>query len=401
MFEGFFRFVSGILAWFYSIIPNDGVAIILLTVTVMIVLTPLTLKSTKSMLSMQRAQPQMKKLQEQYKGDRERLNQEMMAFYKANDINPLSGCVPLIAQAPVFIILFQVLHGITRREGGPGSGAGHVVGQLQSGAGFTRWRLIDQAFNPNHLAEGTTYYKSLINRSTMKFLGVDLSITPSQALSISIAVAIPFFILMALMLVTQIYQNRQIQGRTTGAQVNPQQQAIMKFLPFMLPIFSFGFPAGLSLYYLTQGLMRIGTQGYITRKYYGDDAPGPIESTATEVKSTGSKTAKGVVSPSDTSRSSDPGKASDPAKEAGKSKQPGKGDRSSGTGKSGTGKSGTGKSGTASKNGSNGSSGTNGTASGAKNPGSSPKSQAIQRKTDDGGATPGRKSGEPRRRDPR
>jgi len=266
-----------------------------------------------------------------------------------------------------------------------------VVGQIQSGAGFTPWRLVDQPFNPNHLDSGTSYYTSLINRSTMKFLGVDLSLTPSQALSISVAVAIPFFILMALMLVTQIYQNRQIQGRTTNAQVNPQQQAIMKFLPFMLPIFSFGFPAGLSLYYLVQGLMRIGTQGYITRKYYGDDAPGPIESTATEVKPTGSKTAKGEVSTSDTSTSSGPVKQSGKPKQLGKPKQPGKGDRSSGTGKSGT----------TSKNGSNGSSGSNGTASGAKNTGSSPKSQAIQRKTDDGGATPGRKSGEPRRRDPR
>src|SRR5215203_6402802 len=109
MFEGFFQFFAGLLAWWYSVLPNYGFAIIALTITVMLVITPLTLKSTRSMIQMQRLQPQLKKLQEKYKGDRERLNTELMAFYKEHDLNPLSGCIPVVAQLPIFILLYNVL----------------------------------------------------------------------------------------------------------------------------------------------------------------------------------------------------------------------------------------------------------------------------------------------------
>ncbi len=304
-YEGFYRFVSGILAWFYSLIPNVGVAIILLTLIVMVVLTPLTLKSTRSMLQMQRLAPEMKRLQEQYKGDREQLNTEMMRFYKENQINPLSGCLPMLAQAPVFIVLYQVLRGITRRgyvgtelldlKGGLGGGAGHVVGQLASGTDFTPWRLIDQPFHPNHLDEGTQLFQDLAQKASTPFLGIDLSLSPSEALSsFGFVRTIPFFVLLILMLLGQMYQNRQIQGRNTGANVNPQQQAIMKFLPFILPVFSFGFPAGLSLYYFAQGLCRIATQHYITHKYYGENAPAVVDAKSREAvpEGKGSKSSK-------------------------------------------------------------------------------------------------------------
>ena len=98
-----------VLAFFYSIVPNAGVAIILLTVTVRLLLFPLTAKQAKSMLAMQRLQPEIKKLQAKYKSDRQKLNEEMMKFYQENQINPLGGCLPLLVQMPVFIALFQVL----------------------------------------------------------------------------------------------------------------------------------------------------------------------------------------------------------------------------------------------------------------------------------------------------
>lgn len=283
MFEGFFEFVSGILAWFYSLIPSYGIAIILLTVTVMLVITPLTLKSTRSMLQMQRMQPQLKKLQEQYKGDRERLNTEMMTFYRENNINPLSGCIPVVAQMPVFLILYRVLRGLTERKGGGGSGVGHIAGQIKSGIVPTRWRLVDQPFQPLHLSKTTKLYESLAGRTKMNFLGMDLSLSPSQGLKLGIVTFIPFAVLMIALLVSQIFQNRQIQGRTTSQNTNPQQQAIMKFLPFMLPVFSFAFPAGLGLYYFIQGVCRIGTQGYITKKFFGDNAPAVVEAKAKDV----------------------------------------------------------------------------------------------------------------------
>ncbi|HKY15059.1 MAG TPA: membrane protein insertase YidC, partial [Microthrixaceae bacterium] len=294
MFDGFLEFVAGILNWFYSLIPNYGVAIGLLTLSVMIVITPLTLKSTRAMIQMQRLQPQLKKLQEQYKGDRERLNTELMAFYKEHDLNPLSGCVPVVAQLPIFIILYNVLRGLTNRVGGAGSGIGHVAGQIRTEQSFTPWILHDQPFDPQHLAESSQLYQALSNTNKMNFLGMDLSISPLDALRIGILTAIPFLILMGLLLASQIIQNRQIQGRNKNAQQNmpSQQQAIMKFLPFMLPVFSFTFPAGLAYYYFIQGLCRMGTQAYITRRFYGEDATSTvvIDTSASEkAAATGSK----------------------------------------------------------------------------------------------------------------
>ena len=109
-----FQLIANVLAWFYDLVPNYAVAIALLTLSIMVLLTPLTLKSTKSMLEMQRLQPEVRRLQQQYKGDRQKLNEEMMALYKEHKINPLGGCLPLLLQAPVFIILFRVLHSLTQ-----------------------------------------------------------------------------------------------------------------------------------------------------------------------------------------------------------------------------------------------------------------------------------------------
>jgi YidC/Oxa1 family membrane protein insertase len=112
IWDGIREGLGWLLAFFYSIIPNAGIAIILLTVVVRLILFPLTAKQAKSMIAMQRVQPEMKKLQEKYKNDRQKLNEELMKFYKENQINPLGGCLPLLAQMPVFIALYQTLNQI-------------------------------------------------------------------------------------------------------------------------------------------------------------------------------------------------------------------------------------------------------------------------------------------------
>ena len=100
--------IASLLAFFYKLIPDYGVAIALLTVAV----TDgpphlLTLRTHGSMMMMQNIQPEMKKLQSQYKDDRQKLNEELLKFYKENNINPLSGCLPLLIQIPVFFVLVQ------------------------------------------------------------------------------------------------------------------------------------------------------------------------------------------------------------------------------------------------------------------------------------------------------
>ena len=299
MFEQFFDALASVLNFFYTLVPPGirpsagfGLAIMGLTVLVMTLITPLTVKSTRSMLQMQRLQPEMKRLQEKYKDDREKLNQELMAFYRENQINPLGGCLPLLAQMPVFIIMYQLLRGLTVRPGGLGSGAGQIVAQTNLGLDTTPWILTNQLFTPEHLNTNTTMYKALSTTNDMNFLGMDLSLSAAQAMGKGLLVALPYLLLLGIMLATGLYQNRQLQARNTSGNVNPQQQMIMKFMPFFLPIFSYGFPAGLALYWCTQNFCRIGTNAYITRSIYRKEHQDePIEATASE-KSGSSRNSK-------------------------------------------------------------------------------------------------------------
>jgi YidC/Oxa1 family membrane protein insertase len=308
MFEQFFDALASVLNFFYTLVPEGlrdtfgfGFAIMGLTVLVMALITPLTVKSTRSMIQMQRLQPEMKRLQEKYKDDREKLNQELMAFYRENQINPLGGCLPLLAQMPVFIIMYQLLRGLTVRAGGVGTGAGRVIGQVASDAPVEPWLFTEQLFQPDHLNSGAMY-EALTRTHEMNFLGMDLSLSASEALSRSVVTAIPYFVLLAVILGTGLYQNRQMQARNTSGNVNPQQQMIMRFMPFFLPIFSFGFPAGLALYWSTQNLCRIGTNAYITRNLYKKEHRDEVIETtgsaknkggAAAVEATSKKAAKG------------------------------------------------------------------------------------------------------------
>lgn len=308
MFDTFFNALATVLDFFFRLVPSGlredfgyGFSIMALTVAVMILITPLTVKSTRSMLQMQRMQPEMKRIQEKYKNDRETLNAELMAFYRENQINPLGGCLPMLAQAPVFFIMYRLIDGLTVRKGGLGSGLGRTIANQNLGNTFKPWILTDQPFQPHHLDSKMELYKALSHSTKMNFLGMDLSLSASQALKISFAVAIPFLALLLIMLATGLFQNRQLRLRNTSAQTNPQQQMIMKFMPFFLPIFSFGFPAGMALYWCTQNLCRIGTNSYITRSVYRHEhAKGEVETTATEKKSKSagaSKSSKSSTSP--------------------------------------------------------------------------------------------------------
>ena len=108
-----FDILGKLLSFFYQLTKSYGVSIILLTVTVRLILFPLTAKQTRSMAAMSRVQPQVKKLQAQYKDDRQKLNEELMKFYKQEGINPAAGCLPLVLQIPVFIALFRVIRGLS------------------------------------------------------------------------------------------------------------------------------------------------------------------------------------------------------------------------------------------------------------------------------------------------
>lgn len=98
-----------ILEFFYGLTNSFGLAIVLLTIAVRIVLYPLNQKQMTSMQQMQKIQPRLKVLQEKYANDKEKLNQETMRLYKENKVNPAAGCLPLLVQLPILILLFNVL----------------------------------------------------------------------------------------------------------------------------------------------------------------------------------------------------------------------------------------------------------------------------------------------------
>lgn len=405
MFEPLFDALGSVMNFFYTLIPSYGFAIMGLTVLVMILITPLTVKSTRSMLEMQRLQPEMKRIQEKYKNDREKLNAELMAFYKEHKINPLGGCLPLLAQMPVFIIMYQLMRGLTVRAGGLGTGIGHIAGQTMTGQPPTPWVFTEQVFEPSHLNPGSQMYKALSTTNDMNFLGMDLSLSASDALKMGLLVALPFLALLAIMLVTGIIQNRQLQARNTNASANPQQQMIMKFMPFFLPVISFGFPAGLALYWCTQNLCRIGTNQYITHNVYAkhrDDGKhgggGPIEAGAREKSSQSGGSKAKTLDKASTDRKAPDKKA--PGKKAAGGKATGKkaaGDKA--TGEKATGEKAAGKKAPGGGAGS----------AVSKAPGQSVKSQKahenarVTKKSGGGGSGAkrsrgsGRRSGEPRR----
>ncbi|GJM37046.1 MAG: membrane protein insertase YidC [Acidimicrobiales bacterium] len=272
-----FNFIADVLAFFYDLWPSYGVSIILLTLAVMVVATPLTLKSTRSMLQMQRLQPELKAIQTRYKDDRQKMNEELMAFYQENGINPLGGCLPMLIQLPIFLVLFRVVQGITRRSTGIGTQFGWISGRNSAGSALdvTTIGSTERTFDPENLSIDSAMYERLHQATEMKSWGLDLSRSAQQVLSDNVIDALPYLLLIVIVLVSSLYQQRQIQGRNTGAQVNPQQQMIMKILPFMLPVFSFTMPAALVIYFVVSNLYRIGQQAYITRSLYsGDDSPG-------------------------------------------------------------------------------------------------------------------------------
>ena len=267
-----FDLIASLLAWFYSLVPSVGLAIIMLTVVVMVVLTPVTLKGTRSMIKMQHLGPELKKIQARHKGNRETLNQEMMAFYKANNINPMGGCLPLFAQMPVFLVLYQVLRGITRRLSDLGDSVGWVAGRLGVGEPLGGAPTDPQAFYPAYVDHGSEIFRDLSNRSEMVFLGMDLSRSATSALSESVVAALPYALLILMVGISSWFQQRQIRGRNPDAAVNPQMQMMMKVMPFFLPIISFQLDASLVVYFVVSNLYRIGQQAYITRSLYGPNA---------------------------------------------------------------------------------------------------------------------------------
>jgi YidC/Oxa1 family membrane protein insertase len=249
-FDPFYNFFGGILAFFYSIVPNLGIAIILLTVVVMLVLFPLTAKQAKSMMAMQRAQPEIKKLQAKYKNDRAKLNEETMKFYQANKINPLAGCLPLLIQMPIFLALFRVMRDPYK----------HIPKSSDLYAAFCTPTTGPKA---GHLQLVACNVPKWGIPNPQEFLGMNLS-QHATGVTSGFVDALPYFILVGLVIVTGFLQARQ--SRRNAPNMNAQMAMVTNILPIGFGLFSLQFPAGLVLYFLISNLWRLGQQELIMHK---------------------------------------------------------------------------------------------------------------------------------------
>ena len=261
-FDPVYNFFGTILAFFYGIIPNLGISIILLTVVVMLALFPLTAKQAKAMMHMQRAQPEIKKLQAKYKNDRAKLNEEVMKFYQENKINPLAGCLPLLVQMPIFLALFRVMREPYK----------HIPKSSNPYAAF----CTGGPKNTLHtVACNLPNLKPSPLPNAQYFLGMDLS-QNATGVTGGFLDALPYFILVGLVIITAFAQSRQ--SRRNAPNMTSQMAMISTVLPIAFGLFSLQFPAGLVLYFLISNLWRLGQQELIMHKITGPiRAQGPID----------------------------------------------------------------------------------------------------------------------------
>lgn len=203
---GFFSILALPLFWlmkiFYSIIPNYGVSIIILTILVRIPFIPLINKGQQSMKKLQDIQPKMAEIREKYKKDPQRMQKELMELYKKHKVNPMGGCLPMLLQIPVFFALYKVL----------------LIAIELRGAPFMLW----------------------IN---------DLSLKD------------PYYILPIIMGVTMV-----IQMKMTPSAMEPMQQKIMMLMPVVFTFMFLTFPSGLVLYWLVNNVLSIAQQWHVNRK---------------------------------------------------------------------------------------------------------------------------------------
>ena len=259
--------VSWVLVSFHSLTsmafePDSGwawgLAIVMLVILIRILLIPLFVKQIKSQRNLQIIQPQVKEIQKKYQGDRERQSQELMKLYKETGTNPLSSCLPILAQAPIFYALFVVLQGIA----------------MSQPKGVLTDELVESARNATIL--GAPIYGTFTNRSE--------TANPTATFWVTL-------ILIILMTMTSFLTQRQLIVKNTAPD-NPmvQQQKILLYVfPLIFAVTGINFPIGVLLYWFTTNLWTMGQQFYVIRN---SPQPGTPAFTALEARKAAKKSKK-------------------------------------------------------------------------------------------------------------
>ncbi len=264
IFHPLFELFGYILAGLYSVWPNYGFAITGLTILIMLALTPVTVKSTKSMLAMQRLQPEMKKLQAKYKGpeNREALNAEMMKLYKENGTSPFGACLPSLLQMPFLIVLYTLIRGLSTTATKTVNGHKVIVGApryIPTNSQMHHDLVVSQG--QMHWWFGMDLSSLPFSNHTMNPFTHELVTSASQAVLV-----IPYLVLIAAAMFLQYYQMKQMNSRNPqAAAANPQMQTMQKFFPIIFGVIYLRVPAGATIYMVVSSAMRIGTQEVMFR----------------------------------------------------------------------------------------------------------------------------------------
>ena len=234
--------VAQLLRLLYGITHNYGLAIILLTIIIRVVLYPLMQKQMVSMREMQKIQPLMKAIQSKYKNDKERLNKELMALYKVHKVNPMSGCLPLLIQMPILILLFQTLRKFEYLDSS---------GNISGGFLWIANQVEVIVENIPTIVAGLAAPEQLIHLPGNGIFNI-------QALGI-----MPFLIGGSMW-----YQQKMTTAGSgaSGGSAEQTQKMMTIMMPLMIGFMSFSLPSGLTLYWLTSTLLGIGQQYLINKK---------------------------------------------------------------------------------------------------------------------------------------
>ena len=231
MWSSLIAIATKLLIMLYGFTHNYGVAIILLTIFIRLILYPLMQKQMVSMREMQKIQPLMKAVQDKYKNDKERLNKELMALYKEHKVNPMSGCLPLIIQMPILILLFQVLREFNTK----------IYAVYNGNPGFL-W-LKDLSL-PDQLIQlpGSGIFG-------IQYLGI-----------------MPFLIGGSMYIQQKMTSTGSGAPGKDGGSAEQTQKMMTIMMPLMIGFMSFTLPSGLTLYWFTSTLLGIGQQYLINKK---------------------------------------------------------------------------------------------------------------------------------------
>jgi YidC/Oxa1 family membrane protein insertase len=269
-----------VVAKIYEVVPNFGVTIILLTVLIRLVLLPLGVRQVRSMQHMQIVQPKVKQIQQKYKGNKQKQQEEIMKMYREYGVNPFSGCWPVLLQFPILIAMYSVVrfpqHPIHVPPGELRAAVSAQIPQEADGQPITSQAQIDALGLPG--PEGGT-----------SFLGMNLLCSATQAgndeakLGDRAAVdgetvdlqypvdcggdvnRVPYYAFALLMFGTTYYQQRQMQKAQPPGAANQQQQVLLKIMPIMFGVFGIFFPAGLVVYWTTSNAWQIGQQYFMLK----------------------------------------------------------------------------------------------------------------------------------------